>query len=48
MVVVAVEHGIANVAGGSIVVGDGRVLNDRVNAAEDAEIEAARLPSPAT
>ncbi|MEK7737996.1 MAG: hypothetical protein AAB319_09615 [Pseudomonadota bacterium] len=42
------EHDIANFAGRIIVFRDGRVLDDRVNAAKDAAIEAARLPSPAT
>ena len=48
IVVVTHEHDIANFAGRIIVFRDGRVLDDRVNAAKDAAIEAARLPSPAT
>ena len=48
IVVVTHEHDIANFAGRIIVFRDGRVLDDRVNAAKYAAIEAARLPSPAT
>lgn len=47
IVVVTHEHDIANFASRIITFRDGRVLDDRANAAKDAASELARLPLPA-